>query len=100
MYRYYENWLDSAVDDLENILDYLADTTQDIDVVIKTEDSIKGSISNLLNNPMLGVKITPTKRKLILTNVPFVVVYDINNHDVRIINIVHNKRQFPPVQYS
>lgn len=99
MYHYYERWLDSAASDLEEILDYLADTTQDINVVIKTEDSIKGSISNLINNPMMGVKITETKRKLILTDVPFYVIYDINNHDVRIINIVHNKRQFPPTNY-
>lgn len=100
MSKYQEKWLESALSDLDEILDYLIDNTQDPELVIKTEDSIRFSIATLLTQPEMGIEMPNNKRKLILKKVPFIVVYEIKQTEIWIWGITHQSRKFPDQKYG
>ena len=100
MSEYQEQWLESALSDLEEILDYLIDNTQDPELVIKTEDSIRSSIATLLTQPEMGIEMPNNKRKLILKKVPFIVVYEIKQTEIWIWGVTHQSRKFPDQKYG
>jgi toxin ParE1/3/4 len=87
-------WTEEAADDLEHITDYLLENTPEraTDLV----DQIYNSPCALLSFPYRG---RPGKkdgtREIVLSPLPYIVVYQISGDIVHIIRILHGAQKWP-----
>ena len=87
-------WLDVAVDDLEDIADYIA---QDNPVAAKRMVTrLWASVQTLAIHPEAGRpgRVYGT-RELIVSKTPFIVPYRIIGSEIQILRVLHGARQWP-----
>jgi addiction module RelE/StbE family toxin len=87
-------WLDLAVDDLENIADYIArDNPSEAD---RKVDRLWTVVKNLADHPEAGRpgRVYGT-RELIVSQTPFIVPYRIAGSEIQILWVLHGARQWP-----
>jgi toxin ParE1/3/4 len=89
-------WTKPAQEDLANIFGYLAE--RDLDVAIKTIDSIEYSADWLQSFPWLGVEVSSNLvRKLLVPRTNLFLVYKIDADLVEIWSVFHTSQEFPGV---
>jgi toxin ParE1/3/4 len=87
-------WTEEAASDLEDITDYLFENTPE-----RAADLIRGLYSApeaLLTFPHLGRpgKKTGT-RELVLSPLPYIVVYQLSGEAIHIVRILHGAQKWP-----
>jgi addiction module RelE/StbE family toxin len=87
-------WIDKALDDLIAIGKYISQDNPS--AAYKTLVKIKASADTLEYSPNLGrlgrVKGT---RELSITNLPYVLAYQVRKEDIQILAIMHTSRKWP-----
>ena len=87
-------WHPSAIDDLEDILDYIA--AHNHEAASATFALITGNISALANQPFMGrAGRVPGTRELLIGGTPYVVAYEIRDEIVAILTVLHGARRWP-----
>ena len=87
-------WTPAAVEDLEQITDYLFEQTPEHAPRLVRE--IYGAPALLIQFPNRGRPgRKPRTRELILPSLPYIVVYEILEHAVRVLRILHSARRWP-----
>jgi len=87
-------WLDIAVDDLEDIADYIA---QDNPAAAKRMVArLWDAVKNLAEHPEAGRpgRVYGT-RELIVSMTPFIVPYRIVESEIQVLRVLHGARQWP-----
>ena len=87
-------WLDLAVDDLEEIADYIAQDNPK--AANRMVARLWSSVQNLSNNPEAGRpgRVFGT-RELIVSQTPFIVPYRISDSEIQILRVLHGSRKWP-----
>jgi toxin ParE1/3/4 len=87
-------WLDIAVDDLEEIADYISqDNPETARRIVKR---LWTAAKSLADQPEIGRpgRIHGT-RELVVSNTPFVVPYRVVGSEVEILRVLHGSREWP-----
>jgi toxin ParE1/3/4 len=87
-------WLPGAGDDLERILDYIAE--QNPSAAIRLKERIEASVILLAEHPYLYRKSdhVPGLREIV-AHPNYIVLYRVTVSSVEIVSVVHSRRQFP-----
>ena len=87
-------WLNEALEDLKSIGDYIAleNTNAAYNVLIR----IKAAVDNLLRHPEIGRpgRVFGT-REMVMNDLPYILVYQITDKDIRILAVMHTARKWP-----
>jgi len=87
-------WLDLAVDDLEQIADYIA---QDNPIAAnRMVGRLWASVKILASHPETGRsgRVYGT-RELVVSQTPFIIPYRISNSEIQILRVLHGARKWP-----
>ena len=88
-------WEKASLDDREAIFEYLYAFNPE--VAERTDALIQQKVSNLQNQPEIGVvREGVPGRLLIIPDVSMLVAYFIDGADIRVMHVLHQKQQFPP----
>ncbi len=88
-------WSDHAVSDLKAISEYI-ERDRSLDTVNRDTRAIYEAIRNLQNMPLRGRhgRVGST-RELTVPRLPYLAIYEVIEHRVVILNIVHGARRWP-----
>lgn len=89
-------WLDRAADDLYAIGDYIARDNPRAarEVLIR----IKTVADSLSRNPEIGRRgRVEGTRELVLSDIPYLLAYQVTSEDVRILAVLHAARKWPDI---
>ncbi|KAF0249263.1 MAG: RelE/StbE family addiction module toxin [bacterium] len=88
-------WVDSAIDNLAGIADYIAENNPEKarNIVRK----IRSAISNLSKQPAMGRlgRVQGTK-ELVIVGTPYLIVYRIQQQNIEILRVLHGAQKWPP----
>jgi toxin ParE1/3/4 len=90
-------WTDDALDDLENIRDYIEEDSPA--AAMRVLRRLRDALQRLADNPRMGrTGRVPETRELIFPNLPYIGVYRILEDESRleILNIIHASQDYPP----
>ena len=87
-------WTEPAAKALEEIQDYIAKdnpaAAYDIAIIIKAV------VKNLISHPKMGRKgRVANSYELILSNIPYIVIYRIKSKEIHILSVFHISRKWP-----
>jgi toxin ParE1/3/4 len=87
-------WLDIAVDDLEEIADYISQDNPE--AARRIVRRLWTAINSLADQPEIGRpgRVHGT-RELVVTNTPFVVPYRVIGSEIEILRVLHGARNWP-----
>ncbi len=87
-------WLNEALEDLKSIGDFIAQENANAayNVLIR----IKAAADNLLRHPEIGRpgRVFGT-REMVMNDLPYILVYQITDKDIRILAVMHTARKWP-----
>lgn len=88
-------WLDSAIDNLSNIADYIAeDNPQKARHLVS---KIRSAIANLAKQPAMG---RPGRvqgiREIVIVGTPYLIVYRLQHDSIEILRVLHSSQKWPP----
>ncbi|MDR4515762.1 type II toxin-antitoxin system RelE/ParE family toxin [Nitrosomonas sp.] len=87
-------WLNEALEDLKSIGDFIAQENANAayNVLIR----IKAAVDNLLRHPEIGRpgRVFGT-REMVMNDLPYILVYQITDKDIRILAVMHTARKWP-----
>ena len=87
-------WEEESLNDREKIFEFLYGFNPA--VAEKTDDIIEKKVENLLQHPLMGVQRDGIRgRLLIIPEVSMIVSYWVDNSDIRIMRVLHQKQKFP-----
>lgn len=87
-------WLLKAVNDLEDIRDYIA--LDDPRAAQKEIDKILTKVSLLIENPEFGRKgRVVNTRELVVTGSPYIAAYRLKGDFIEILRVLHGARKWP-----
>lgn len=88
-------WLDGAIRNRYEQLDYLA--KENPDAAVRMDQCIERDTERLLKHPLLGRegRVAGT-RELVVSHSPFIVVYRMKKRRIEILRILHGARRSPP----
>jgi toxin ParE1/3/4 len=87
-------WLDLAVDDLEQIADYIAQDNPN--AANRMVGRLWASVKILASHPETGRpgRVYGT-RELVVRQTPFIIPYRIANSEIQILRVLHGARKWP-----
>jgi toxin ParE1/3/4 len=87
-------WLRKALNNLENIHDYIAKDNPEAALRLITK--IRAGVKQLADFPLMGHngRVEGT-RELVIGNTPYFIVYRIKDEVVEILRILHSAKKFP-----
>lgn len=87
------NWKQSAISDLEQIIDYIFERNPV--VAIALEDEIVQTAERLVDMPYSGRqgRVSGTRERIFHPN--YMIVYQITSASIDILSILHSKREYP-----
>ncbi|UJP03546.1 MAG: type II toxin-antitoxin system RelE/ParE family toxin [Nitrosomonas sp.] len=87
-------WLDEALEDLKSLGNYIAKENAHAayNILIK----IKATADNLSHHPEIGRpgRVFGT-REIVMSDLPYIIAYQITNKDIRILAVMHTSRKWP-----
>lgn len=87
-------WLNEALEDLISIGDYIAQENANAayNILIR----IKAAADNLSRHPEIGRlgRVFGT-REMVINDLPYILVYQITDKDIRILAVMHTARKWP-----
>lgn len=87
-------WEEESLNDREKIFEFLYDFNPD--AAEKTDNIIEQKVENLIEQPLMGVQRDGIKgRLLIIPEISMIISYWVENCDVRIMRVLHQKQKFP-----
>lgn len=89
-------WLGRAENDLEQIVDYIAE--RDPDAAVRVARDIREYAALLADQPGLGrAGRAPNTRELVIARTPYIVAYSVDNRlgGVIILRVLHSARRWP-----
>jgi toxin ParE1/3/4 len=89
-------WTPEAIEDRDNIYDYIeADNPA---AAVDLDESFGEKASLLVDHPDMGRigRIAGTRELVVHRN--YILIYDIDGDLVRVLNVVHAARQWPPIR--
>ncbi len=87
-------WSIIALKHLKDINDYIA--RDSVDTAINVINRIKAAADNLAHYPGIGRSgRVLTTRELVLNDLPYIIIYQITDKDVRILAVFHTSRKWP-----
>lgn len=87
-------WEEESLNDREKIFDFLYDFNPE--AAEKTDSLIELKVENLLEQPLMGVKLDGIAgRLLIIPEVSMIVSYRVDDDIIRIMRVLHQKQKFP-----
>ncbi|MBM7070721.1 type II toxin-antitoxin system RelE/ParE family toxin [Shewanella sp. 202IG2-18] len=87
-------WEEESLNDREAIFEFLYEVNPL--AAEKTDEIIEKKVENLIEQPLMGVQRDGIRgRLLIIPEVSMIVSYDIQNDDIRILRVLHQKQKFP-----
>ena len=87
-------WLDLAVDDLEDIADYISQDNPD--AANRVVSRLWAAVKFLAEQPKMGRpgRVYGT-RQLVVSDTPFVVPYRVMGSEIQILRVLHGARDWP-----
>lgn len=87
-------WEEESLNDREKIFEFLYDFNPD--VAERTDDIIEAKVENLNDQPLMGVQRDGIRgRLLIIPEVSMIVSYFVDDSNIRIMRVLHQKQKFP-----
>ncbi|QMV13945.1 type II toxin-antitoxin system RelE/ParE family toxin [Vibrio spartinae] len=87
-------WEEESLNDREKIFEFLYDFNPD--VAERTDDIIEAKVENLNDQPLMGVQRDGIRgRLLIISEVSMIVSYFVDDSNIRIMRVLHQKQKFP-----
>ncbi len=88
-------WLDSAIDNLSNIADYIAeDNPQKARQLVS---KIRVAISNLSKHPSMGrIGRVQGTRELVIVGTAYLIIYRLKPDNIEILRVLHGAQKWPP----
>jgi toxin ParE1/3/4 len=87
-------WEEESLNDREKIFEFLYDFNPD--VAERTDDIIEAKVENLNEQPLMGVQRDGIQgRLLIIPEVSMIVSYFVDESNIRIMRVLHQKQKFP-----
>ena len=87
-------WEEEALNDREKIFEFLYEFNPV--AAEKTDEMIEAKVENLLAQPLMGVRRSGLRgRLLIIPEVSMVVSYRFDDVDIYIMRVLHQKQKFP-----
>ena len=87
-------WEEESLNDREKIFEFLYDFNQA--AAEKTDELIEKKVENLLQQPLMGVQRDGIRgRLLIIPEISMVVSYWVDNSNIRVMRVLHQKQKFP-----
>jgi toxin ParE1/3/4 len=87
-------WEEESLNDREKIFEFLFDFNPS--AAEKTDKIIEAKVENLLEHPLMGVqRDTFSGRVLIIPEVSMIVSYWVDGETIRIMRVLHQKKNFP-----
>lgn len=88
-------WSDDAIDDLDEVWNYIARDNEG--AADRTVDRIETAVELLTWSPLMGrVGRQAGTRELVVPDLPYIVVYIVNGDIVGVARVVHGARKWPP----
>lgn len=86
-------WLESALDDLDAIVDYIA--ARNYAAAFKLQQTIEACVERLAEHPYIhrSGRIQGTREAVVHPN--YVVIYQVRTDSVEIVNVIHSRKQYP-----
>lgn len=87
-------WEQESLDDREQIFEFLYEFNPP--AAEKTDELIVEKVKNLDINPLMGVEREGVKgRLLIIPEISMIVVYLVDDTDIKVLRVLHQKQKFP-----
>ena len=87
-------WEEEALNDREKIFEFLYEFNPV--AAEKTDEIIEAKVENLLTQPLMGVRRSGLRgRLLIIPEVTMVVSYRFDDVDIYVMRVLHQKQKFP-----
>jgi toxin ParE1/3/4 len=87
-------WEEDALKDREKLFEFLYEFNPV--VAERTDDLIQSRVENLQDHPLMGVERPGIPgRLLIIPDVSMLVSYWVDESDIRVMRVLHQKQQFP-----
>ncbi|MBM7071969.1 type II toxin-antitoxin system RelE/ParE family toxin [Shewanella sp. 202IG2-18] len=87
-------WEEESLNDREAIFEFLYEVNPF--AAEKTDEIIEKKVENLIEQPLMGVQRDGIRgRLLIIPEVSMIVSYDIQNDDIQVLRVLHQKQKFP-----
>lgn len=87
-------WEEEALNDREKIFEFLYEFNPA--AAEKTDEIIEAKVENLLAQPLMGVRRSGLRgRLLIIPEVSMVVSYRFDDVDIYVMRVLHQKQKFP-----
>ncbi len=84
-------WKAPAFEDLKGIRDYIS--IENPAAALRVAKLLRESASKLIANPYIGrVGTLEQTRELVVTNLPYILVYQLTEEDIEILRVVHTSR--------
>ncbi len=89
-------WEEESLNDREKIFEFLFDFNPS--AAEKTDQIIEAKLENLLEHPLMGVERDIFRgRVLIIPEISMIVSYWVDGEMIRIMRVLHQKQNFPPM---
>ena len=87
-------WEEEALNDREKIFEFLYEFNPV--AAEKTDEIIEAKVENLLEQPLMGVRRSGLRgRLLIIPEVSMIVSYRFDDTDIYVMRVLHQKQKFP-----
>lgn len=88
-------WLLEAVEEKDDILDYIAE--HNVLAALAIDAHIEQQVGQLIEFPLLGRKGRIAESfELVISGTPYIVAYQIQGAQVQILHVFHERRNWPP----
>ena len=96
---YKVKWTTPAQASLKDIESYIArDNPIASKKIVKT---LLDLVDSLETSPLMGVGgKKPNTRELVSSKYPYIVIYRVQTGFIQILNVIHTRRQYPPIKAS
>lgn len=86
-------WLESALGDLDAIVDYIA--ARNYAAAFKIQQTVEACVERLIEHPYLHRtgRVRGTREAVVHPN--YVIVYRVRSDSVEIVNVIHSRREYP-----